>query len=60
MRFSFSNSVPPKAKVLFLLVVTVSLTLGQKTRGSDDEETIPDHLKELAWAYAISIEKPPP
>ncbi|MCB1092607.1 MAG: c-type cytochrome [Verrucomicrobiae bacterium] len=60
MRFSFSNSAPPKAKVLFLLVVTVSLTLGQKTRGSDDEETIPDHLKELSWAYAISIENPPP
>jgi len=35
-----------------------SLCLGQ-TKAADEKQ-LPNHLVELAWAYAITIEKPPP
>ncbi len=41
----------------FLTIVT-SFVMGSITVAED--EAIPEHLKELAWAYAISTEKPPP
>ncbi|MCB1086462.1 MAG: c-type cytochrome [Verrucomicrobiae bacterium] len=44
---------------LVILGATGSLSLGQTTRKVDPDHLPPD-LVELAWAYAIELEKPPP
>lgn len=50
-------SIPILSSVFF--ATTCALSFGQ-TKGSGEKEDLPDHLVELAWAYAISTEEPPP
>lgn len=51
-----SITPPHFIKALFLFSITASPFFN----ASAAENPIPDHLVELAWAYAISTEKPPP
>ncbi|MCB1229138.1 MAG: c-type cytochrome [Verrucomicrobiae bacterium] len=44
---------------VILLVGAGSLSLS-RLKGADEAQPLPDHLVELAWAYAITIEEPPP
>jgi cytochrome c553 len=48
--------LPQNLKTLLLTIATILMLV----KGVIADEPIPDHLVELAWAYAISIEEPPP
>lgn len=52
-----SSSTPPHFINGFILFI---LTIPPFFNASAADDPIPDHLVELAWAYAISTEKPPP
>ena len=44
----------------FKSIILLGLTNIAAISAFSADDSIPDHLKELSWAYAISIEKPPP
>ena len=57
MTFSTLRISFPDTFLASLLAAVVPVAAQDKTAGSAE---LPDHLVELAWAYAITIEEPPP
>ncbi|MDF1739121.1 MAG: hypothetical protein P1U86_08175, partial [Verrucomicrobiales bacterium] len=57
MKFSRAAFAISKAVFIFFIAAS-SQSFGQSKDAA--EEPLPDHLVELAWAYAITLEDPPP
>ena len=57
MHYFNRSQLPGKTSLIVASLIGTFLT-GNSTLA--EEDPLPDHLRELAWAYAISMEKPPP